>query len=103
MALDHLDIGSSQKGLFFYWLCYYVVMNSVGVYRSNKYTAYIYPKSVVICTNLQCVRITCGMWQNKHLLDSLIIDILRGKVVKLSDLKDCEGLLTWTHTSKPQA
>lgn len=76
-------------------------MIDVGVYQTNKYIAYIYIDSIVICTNLQCFRVRSDRY-SEYYIDQLKLDILNGKVTTLSDLKDYGGKLKWNNCYKPQ-
>lgn len=74
-------------------------MQNVGVYETERYTAYIYHNKVLICTRLQTFRITTIQPCSKEALNSLKIDILNGKVKNIGELGTKEGKLKWEHTT----
>lgn len=76
-------------------------MQSVGVYHSDKYTAYFYPRSIVITTKYQSIRISADRY-NGHLLELLIVHILRGKIKRMDELRDYQGALIWTACTRPK-
>lgn len=74
-------------------------MDNVGVYTTAKYTAYIYPKKIIICTNMQCFRISYEQYQNQVYLDSLKLGILSGEIDSIYDFNTMGGRLKWNHCS----
>lgn len=77
------------------------MQNGVAIYRSESYSAYIYQKSIVICTKYQAFRISYKARSSRVFLDELALDIMDGKIGTLCDLKDFNGELRWNHTSIP--
>lgn len=73
----------------------------VAVYETPRYTAYIYPRSIVISTKYQAFRITCSAWQNQACIDEIILNIIKGKVYALSELRDFNGMLRYQTCNKP--
>ena len=77
-------------------------MDNVGIYRTTKYMAYLYSDHIVICTNLQCVRIA-PMRYSETYINLLKLAIINGEVANVSDLVTHNGRLTWNNCSKPQS
>lgn len=75
-------------------------MIDVGVYETEKYTAYIYPKSIVICTSFQCFRITSDRYKTAY-IDMLVHEIIKGKIKRMDDFKTYNGELTWSNCGRP--
>lgn len=77
-------------------------MDNVGIYRTKKFTAYIYPRNIVICTKYQAFRISYLTRSHKCLLDDLSIAIMRGRIKTLADLQTFNGVLVWENCSQPK-
>jgi hypothetical protein len=61
-------------------------MNNVVVHKNGCLTFYLYPKSIVFCTDYQSVRVTCSSHVYKHRLNSLKNDIISGKATTIQDV-----------------
>lgn len=75
-------------------------MQNGGSYKTDKFTAYFYKKSIVICTNNQCFRISTDRY-NQMYIDMLALDIIRGKIRSLYELRDYNGALKWGSCNRP--
>lgn len=76
-------------------------MLNVAVYESEKFTAYLYPKKIVVCTKKQCFRITYDIFTNKHVMDTLKIAMLDGAIKTIPDIADFCVELKWVNCGKP--
>lgn len=74
---------------------------NVGIYETKKYTAYIYPTKIVICTRLQCMKVVQDRY-NESLLNDLKLSILRGEIKRIDELRDYGGRLKWLNCYRPQ-
>lgn len=72
----------------------------MGIYKTEKYTAYIYPKSIVVCTGFQCFRISADRYKEMY-IDMLVHEIMKGKVKRLDDFRTYNGELVWSNCSRP--
>lgn len=66
---------------------------NVGVYQCSKYKAYIYPTFIVICTNLQCIRITFDKYYLAPNLDMVKLAILNNELDDISDILDMTNVI----------
>lgn len=76
-------------------------MKNVGIYEATRYTAYIYPKNVVISTKYQSFRITKPNRHTINHLDELTLKIIKGDVKCVADIRDYNGELKWTNCNRP--
>lgn len=74
----------------------------VGIYRTAKYTAYLYPKNIVICTRLQAFRVRCLNPSNRVHLDEVKLAIINGDIKTVTDVIDvCNKFLIMENCAKP--
>lgn len=74
-------------------------MHNVPIYETDRLTFYMYPKSVIIKTNLQSVRISYDNYTFKKKLDSLKSAIKDGDIHTFIDVADiCNNKLKWSDT-----
>lgn len=76
-------------------------MINVGVYQTPKYTAYIYPKNIVVVTKYQAFRIANTNPKDRIFLDELALDLIHGRIQSFCDLRDFNGALRYTDTAIP--
>lgn len=77
-------------------------MYDVGVYVAKKFTAYMYPTSIVVCTNYQCFRISYDNYQSYIRLYELKLALFGGKIKDVVDIADhCKPYLKWENCSRP--
>lgn len=74
---------------------------NVGIYKTEKYTAYLYPTKIVISTRLQAFKVVQDR-SNESLINDMKLSILRGDIKRIDELRDYEGKLEWLNCSKPQ-
>lgn len=78
-----------------------MVMLNVAVYQSKNYTAYLYPKKIVICNKYQCFRVNYDGFKNKQYIDILKMAILDGVIHTPSDIADLSTELIWSDCGRP--
>lgn len=73
----------------------------VGIYKTEKYTAYLYPTKIVICSKMQCFKIVQDRY-NESLMNDLKLSILRGEIKRIDELRDYGGKLKWLNCYRPR-
>lgn len=76
-------------------------MNNVGIYQTEKFTAYIYHTKIVICTKYQSFKIVYEDRTGKAWLKKLKADIRLGTIKTVSDMPAGGKSLLWQNCSRP--
>lgn len=64
------------------------MIEDVGIYKTLRYTAYIYPKKIIICTHLQSFRIVCENYQSYVYLNHLKLAIINGEIRTITQIAE---------------
>lgn len=75
---------------------------NVGIYQADKYTAYFYPKNIVICTRPQAFRVRYLNPSDRVHLDEVKLAIINGDIKTVTDVVDvCNEFLIMEDCAKP--
>lgn len=71
----------------------------VGSYQSKHFTAYFYEGYIIIRTKYQTIRIS-PQPHSEVLINDLVLALAKNEIQTLADLRDYNGKLIWTNTSR---
>lgn len=77
-------------------------MDIVGTYRNNRYTAYFYDYKIVIETPRQKIKIRHPSYKTSCTELIILRELIEsGRINRLDELRNFNGILIWENTSIP--